>query len=52
MPNDWVEGTSLSLTINNLLDQKPPFYDSGLGYDPDNASPMGRLAEMSIRKKF
>ena len=52
LPNDWVEGTTLSLTVNNILDQKPPFYDSGLGYDPDNASPLGRIAQLAIRKKF
>ncbi len=55
IPNDWsawTTGTSLSLTINNLLDQKPPFYNNGLGYDPDNASPVGRIVQLSIRKKF
>jgi iron complex outermembrane receptor protein len=52
VPHDWIDGTSLSLTVNNILDQKPPFYDNLTGYDPNNASPLGRLAELSIRKKF
>ena len=52
VPHDWIDGTSVSLTVNNILDQKPPFYDALTGYDPNNASPLGRLAELSIRKKF
>jgi iron complex outermembrane receptor protein len=55
VPQDWspyTTGMQVSLTVNNLLDQKPPFYDSGLGYDPNNASPVGRVTMMSIRKKF
>src|SRR5581483_11405434 len=48
----YTMGMSLAVTVNNLFDQKPPFYNSGLGYDPDNGSPMGRIATVSLRKKF
>jgi iron complex outermembrane receptor protein len=55
VPQDWspyTTGMQISVTVNNLLDQKPPFYNSGLGYDPDNASPVGRVSMVSVRKKF
>ena len=55
VPNDWspyTTGMTISVTVNNVFDQEPPFYDSGLGYDPNNASPVGRVSMVSIRKKF
>jgi len=41
---------SLSLNVNNLFDQDPPFFNSGFGYA--NGSTLGRLIQFGIRKKF
>lgn len=45
---------SLSLTVQNLLDTDPPFYDSPLavGYDPANADPIGRLVAVQLSKRW
>lgn len=45
-------GLSLSLTVQNLFDTDPPFYDSPLaiGYDPANADPLGRLVSLQLTK--
>ncbi|HEY4077646.1 MAG TPA: TonB-dependent receptor [Rhizomicrobium sp.] len=50
--NSWTRGVNVAVTVNNIFDEKPPFYDSGVGYDPNNASPIGRVSMLSIRKKF
>lgn len=43
---------SLSLTVQNLFDTDPPFYDSplGVGYDPANADPLGRVVSLQLAK--
>lgn len=43
---------SLSLTVQNIFDSDPPFYDSPLaiGYDPANADPLGRLVSVQLTK--
>ena len=45
-------GLSLSLTVQNIFDSDPPFYDSPLaiGYDPANADPLGRLMSVQVTK--
>jgi iron complex outermembrane receptor protein len=47
-----VEGLSLSLDAQNLLDEDPPFVNISGGYDPQSASPLGRLIALSIRKAW
>ena len=50
----WSENLSLSLTIQNLFDEEPPFAETldGLNYDPANADPLGRVTRVNLRKKF
>lgn len=45
---------SLSVTVQNVLDTDPPFYDSPLavGYDPANADPIGRLVAVQLSKRW
>jgi outer membrane receptor protein involved in Fe transport len=47
-------GLSLGLNVQNLLDKDPPFYDSplGIGYDPTNASPIGRFVSLQLTKTW
>ncbi|MGA0599296.1 TonB-dependent receptor [Caulobacter sp. KR2-114] len=49
-----LRGLSLSLTIQNLFDTDPPFYNSpfGIGYDPANATALGRLASLQLTKAW
>ncbi|WP_029907553.1 TonB-dependent receptor [Caulobacter sp. UNC358MFTsu5.1] len=47
-------GLTASLNVQNLLDRDPPFYDSalGLGYDPANADPVGRVVTLQLSKTW
>ena len=44
----------LSLSVRNLFDTDPPFVNNvlGVGYDPENASPLGRFISFSITKTW
>ncbi|MCI4591755.1 TonB-dependent receptor [Sphingobium sp. BYY-5] len=48
--------TQLTLDVSNLFDKDPPyFYDAGngrYGYDSSVASPLGRVVQIGLRKKF
>ncbi len=49
--------TALRLSITNLFDQDPPklplFADISVdGYDPTNASPLGRFISLELTKRF
>lgn len=48
------KGVALALSVQNLFDQDPPFYDSiaGLGYDPTNYDPFGRVVALSLTKSW
>jgi iron complex outermembrane receptor protein len=48
----WLSGTQLYLDGSNVLDEDPPFVNTALGYDPFNASPIGRLVTVGFSKKF
>jgi len=59
----WLSNTQVNLGINNALDQRPPFVnqfemptgslDSGtLGYDPANASLLGRQVSLQVMKRW
>lgn len=60
--NGWVlSDLSLNLSILNVFDQDPPLVNvsqsaAGLiepiGFDPANASPVGRFVQVGLRKKF
>jgi len=49
-----LKNASVTFTAQNLFDQTPPFYDSplGLGYDPANASPLGRVISLELNKRW
>lgn len=46
----WLAGTSLALSVQNLLDTDPPFVNrnSGVAYDSANAEPIGRFVALQI----
>lgn len=48
------KGLSMALSVQNLFDQDPPFYDSvaGVGYDPSNYDPMGRIVALQLTKTW
>lgn len=45
-----LNGTELTLDVDNLFDEDPPFVRSGFGYGDGN--PLGRLITLGIRKQF
>ncbi|WP_093667169.1 TonB-dependent receptor domain-containing protein [Sphingomonas gellani] len=45
-----MEGTSLTLNIDNLFDENPPFRNAASGYA--NGSTLGRLFALGLRTKF
>ncbi|SFI51975.1 TonB-dependent receptor [Caulobacter sp. UNC279MFTsu5.1] len=49
-----VRGLSWSLNVQNLFDTAPPFYDNplGMGYDPTNADPLGRMVTLQLTKAW
>jgi iron complex outermembrane receptor protein len=54
------DGVRLSLSVQNLLDEEPPFLGDGsnqailapIGFDPVNANPLGRFILFSVAKKW
>lgn len=57
--HDWREnrdnaGALLSLSIQNLFDDDPPFVNNvtGYGYDPSNHSPLGRVVSLELRQRW
>ena len=52
-----VSGLRIALSATNLFDSDPPYaaYNLGLlvtGYDPDNASPLGRVISLQMTKSW
>ena len=47
-------GSDISLSVQNLLDEDPPFANNPLGYafDSQNATPIGRFFALEIRKRW
>jgi iron complex outermembrane recepter protein len=50
----WLGDTTISLGVNNLFDAEPPFVNNslGIGYDQENGDLTGRIASVTIRKKW
>mgnify|MGYP002723421586 CR=1 FL=1 len=48
------EGLRLALSIQNLFDADPPFYDSaiGLGFDAGQADPFGRIVALQLIQRW
>lgn len=52
-----LRGLRMALSATNLLNARPPYttYNLGLfatGYDPDNASPLGRVVSLQLTKSW
>ncbi|MBW4051412.1 MAG: TonB-dependent receptor [Proteobacteria bacterium] len=47
-----LHGAAFTLTVNNLLDTSPPFYNSPFGYDSNAANPIGREAILAASYKW
>ena len=47
-------GLVVALSVQNLLDSSPPFYDApqGVGYDPANADPLGRFVSLQLTTRW
>lgn len=47
-------GTSVALTVQNLFDRDPPFYDApeGVGYDAANANVLGRVFALQLTRAW
>jgi iron complex outermembrane recepter protein len=47
-------GLRLALTIQNLLDEDPPFYDapSGYGFDPGQGNLLGRVVALQLTRRW
>jgi outer membrane receptor protein involved in Fe transport len=50
----WSEGLQLTLSVRNVFDLDPPFYDatSGLGFDAGQSDPLGRVASLQLTKRW
>jgi outer membrane receptor protein involved in Fe transport len=50
----WLDGLRVALSVQNALDQDPPFVNRnfGLGFDPTNASIFGRYVTVQVAKKW
>lgn len=50
----WSKGLSAALSVQNLFDTDPPFYDDpqGVGYDSANADPLGRFVSFQLTKRW
>ena len=49
-----LEGFTASLTVRNLFDADPPFYDNpaGAAYDPANADAVGRFVAVQLARSW
>ncbi|MBV1686410.1 TonB-dependent receptor [Novosphingobium sp. G106] len=50
-------GLTLSLGATNLFDRDPPYVeyyngDTAIGYDPENADPLGRVISLQVTKRW
>lgn len=59
-PSVGENGTRLSLSVQNLFDEDPPFLGSGsngailspIGFDPANANPLGRVVVFGVSQRW
>jgi iron complex outermembrane receptor protein len=52
IPGEFLGSKSIDLTINNLFDKDPPFYNASAGYDVFLGSPIGRNVTLNFKSKF
>ena len=50
----WLNNTTITLGMNNVFDQDPPFVDGTFqdGYDPRQANIKGRTWYLALKKDF
>ena len=53
-PSTGFKGVRLALSVQNLFDADPPFYDaaSGFGFDPGQASLLGRVVSLQLTRRW
>ena len=53
-PAGRFDGATVSLSVRNLFDKAPPFYDNptGYAYDPGNADVIGRFVRIQLTKSW
>ena len=44
--------TTVTASIQNVLDEDPPFAQSFYNYDPTNGNPLGRVFKLGVKKSF
>ena len=54
---EYLSDTTLRISVQNVLDEDPPFvefidFNGGFGYDPTQATPIGRFMSFEIRKNW
>lgn len=49
-----LQGVAARLSVRNLFDKDPPFYNNteGFGYDPANADPIGRFVSLQLTRAW
>lgn len=49
-----LDGVDIALTAQNVLDEDPPFYNNpqGIGFDPANATVLGRVVSLQLTKRW
>ncbi|TKD51564.1 hypothetical protein [Sphingomonas baiyangensis] len=47
-----LDGLSLGIAVTNVLDEDPPFVNIAGGWDPGQASALGRLVAFTLAKRF
>ena len=48
----YLAGTQVYVSAQNLFNQPPPAYNVAAGYDVADASPLGRLVSLGLRKRW
>ena len=48
----WVEDLTMSLSVENITDEEPPFTQQQYSYDPFIGNALGRTFEIGLRKTF
>ncbi len=50
LPEEWLDGTRVSLTVNNVFDTMPTYWNSSNGFTSGSA--IGRIVQFGIRKTW
>jgi outer membrane receptor protein involved in Fe transport len=48
----WTGSDVIGLTIKNLTNETPPYWNSSQGYDATTANPLGRTYTLNLTAKF